>query len=325
PWLSRAEVGDLVVVVTEGARPAHAPILDAVADGTLAPRRAARLLRCLRQVRPVTDPDTYDEHITLLLPVAADVGYTDTDLKRATDHLTEVALSDFEHEEKTRAQRDLRGVHESSLADGTLTRFILTTDPEGAATLRAALTSPLAAPAPDEDGPDPRSATQRRYDALMTVITRGVSSPEGTPTTSKARLLVTMSYDVLAQRLTGTGMTQTGEVLSPATVRRLACTAEIIPAVLGTEGEILDLGRAARLASPAQHLLLWRRDRHCTYPGCTVPPHWCDAHHLQWFSRGGHTDPDNLALLCRRHHTLVHQQDLTATIGPDHVVHWQRP
>ncbi|HKJ12719.1 MAG TPA: HNH endonuclease signature motif containing protein, partial [Ornithinimicrobium sp.] len=62
-----------------------------------------------------------------------------------------------------------------------------------------------------------------------------------------------------------------------------------------------------------------------TYPGCSVPPHWCDAHHLEWFSRGGHTDLNNLALLCRRHHTLVHQRDLTATIGPDHVVHWQRP
>lgn len=246
PWLSRAEVGDLVVVVTDGARPAHQPIVDAVAEGVLAPRRAARLLRSLRQVRPVTDPATYDEHIALLLPVAADVGYTDADLKRVTDHLVGVALSDAEHEERARAQRELRGVHESSLADGSLTRFIVTADAEGAAALRAVLTSPLAAPAPDEDGPDPRSATQRRYDALMTVIGRGVSSPEGAPTTSKARLVVTMSYDSLTRQLAGTGASQTGEMLSPATVRRLACSAEIIPAVLGTESEVLDLGRAAR-------------------------------------------------------------------------------
>jgi len=324
PWLSRAEVGDLVVVVTDGARPAHQPIVDAVVDGTLAPRRAARLLRCLRQVRPVTDGDTYDEHITLLLPVAADVGYTDGELKRVTDHLVEVALTDAEQEEKTRAQRELRGVHESSLADGSLTRFVVTADAEGAATIRAVLASPLAAPAPDEDGPDPRSATQRRYDALMTVIGRGVSSPEGAPTTSKARLVVTMSYDTLTEQLAGVGSAETGEMLSPATVRRLACSAEIIPAVLGTEGEILDLGRAARLASPAQHLLLWWRDRHCTYPGCSVPPQWCDAHHLEWFSRGGRTDLTNLALLCGRHHTLVHQRDLVATVGPDGAVHWRR-
>jgi len=200
----------------------------------------------------------------------------------------------------------------------------VTADAEGAATLRAVLTSPLAAPAPDEDGPDPRSATQRRYDALMTVIGRGVSSPEGVPTTSKARLVVTMSYESLTRQLAGTGASQTGEMLSPATVRRLACSAEIIPAVLGTESEVLDLGRAARLASPGQHLLLWRRDRHCTYPGCSVPPQWCDAHHLEWFSRGGRTDLNNLALLCGRHHTLVHQRDLTATVGADGGVHWRR-
>jgi len=324
PWLSRAEVGDLVVVVSDGARPAHQPIVQAVSDGTLAPRRAARLMRCLRQVRPVTDSDTYDEHIALVLPVAADMGYTDADLKRVTDHLVAVALSDAEQEEKARAQRELRGVHESSLADGSLTRFVVTADPEGAATIRAVLSSPLAAPTPDDDGPDPRTATQRRYDALLTIIGRGVSSPDGAPTTSKARLVVTMRYDSLAEQLTGTGATQTGETLSAATVRRLACSAEIIPAVLGTDSEVLDLGRAARLASPAQHLLLWRRDGGCSYPGCTVPPQWCDAHHLEWFSRGGRTDLNNLALLCGRHHTLVHHRDLTATVGADGGVHWRR-
>ncbi|MGB7449040.1 MAG: DUF222 domain-containing protein [Ornithinimicrobium sp.] len=325
PWLSRADVSDLVVVVTDGDCRAHAPIVQAVTDGALSNRRAARLLRCLRQVRPVTEPDSYDAHIALVLPVAADLGHSDADLKRVTDHLVAVALSDAEHEEKVQAQRELRGVHESSLADGSLTRFIVTADAEGAATIRAVMSSPLAAPSPDEEGPDPRTATQRRYDALMTVIGRGVMSPEGTPTTAKARVLITMRYDILSQQLTGTGATQTGEVLSPATVRRLACSAEIIPAVLGTDSEILDLGRAARLASPAQHLLLWRRDRGCSYPGCTIPPQWCDAHHLDWFSRGGRTDLNNLALLCGRHHTLVHQRDLSATVGPNGDVHWRRP
>ncbi len=315
PWLARAEVADLVTVARHLDHPAHDPIKTALAQGSLPVRRPARLLRALRQVQAVTDPDTYEADVAVLLPVAQDAGYTDAELKKVTDHLIATALPDRDTEAKEKAQRDLRGVHESSLANGSLVRFIVTADPEGAATIRAVLTSPLAAPTPDDDGtPDPRTATQRRYDALLTVIGRGVASPDGTPTTSKARVVITMDYDVLTGQLAGLGHTMTGESFTPATVRRMACTAEIIPAVLGTDSETLDLGRAARLASPAQHLTLWARDRHCTYPGCTVPPQWCDAHHAHWWSRGGTTDLDNLALLCGRHHTLVHDRDHTATI-----------
>jgi len=307
----------------DAGRPEHEELHAALREGALPLRRAARLVRCLARVRPVTEPETYEAHLTTLLGVASDPGYTDGELARVTDHLLSVALTEAEHEAAAAAQRDLRGVHESSLADGSLTRFVVTADAEGAATLRAVLMSPLAAPTPDEDGPDPRSATQRRYDALMTVVGRGVSTPEGAPTTAKARLLVTMSYDSLNERLAGLGFTHTGEGLSPRTVRRLACTAEIIPAVLGTKGEVMDLGRASRLASPAQHLLLWRRDRRCTFPGCRVPPQWCDAHHIRWWSRGGGTDLDNLALLCGRHHTAVHERELEARVV-DEVVAWER-
>ncbi|HKJ10851.1 MAG TPA: DUF222 domain-containing protein [Ornithinimicrobium sp.] len=324
PWLSRAQVGDLVTVATSMQDAGHEPVGEAVTSGRLPVRRAARLLRCLQQVKAVTPQETYAEYVDTLLPVAADLRHRDADLKRLTDHLLGLALSESEHEARAQSQRDLRGVHESSLADGSLTRFIITAEPEGAAFIRSVLTSPLAAPSPDADGPDPRSATQRRYDALVTMLGRGVAAPDGAPSTAKARILVTMPFDVLTGQLTGLGETLTGEVLSPATVRRLACTAQIIPAVLGSHGEVLDLGRTTRLATPAQHLLLWRRDRHCTYPGCTVPPPWCDAHHLTWYSRGGRTDITNMALLCGRHHTLVHHHDLTATTSPDGV-HWQRP
>ena len=119
----------------------------------------------------------------------------------------------------------------------------------------------------------------------------------------------------------GCGITATGEVLSAETVRRMACSAGILPLVLDGRGHPLDLGRTRRLFSPAQRLLLWRRDRHCTYPGCSIPATWCDAHHPTWWSRGGTTDLTNAALLCRRHHTLVHERGLTATID-DTGVTW---
>ena len=118
-----------------------------------------------------------------------------------------------------------------------------------------------------------------------------------------------MGYQDLNER-TGAGTTLTGELLAPETVRRIACDAAIIPAVLGSRGEVLDLGRTARLATPKQLQALWIRDQGCTFPGCSRPPSWCDAHHVWHWCDGGPTDLSNLALLCPRHHTIVHQKGL---------------
>ena len=115
------------------------------------------------------------------------------------------------------------------------------------------------------------------------------------------------------------GVTASGAVLSPASVRKLACEAGIIPVMLGSDGEPLELGRASRFFTPGQKRLLWLRDGGCTFPGCTMPAHWTDAHHVQYWSLGGRTDIGNAALLCERHHTRVHQQELTCTIRDDGV------
>lgn len=112
----------------------------------------------------------------------------------------------------------------------------------------------------------------------------------------------------------GSGVTATGEVLPPSVVRRMACDGGIIPAVLGGVSEVLDLGRTVRWFTPGQKKALWLRDGGCTFPGCTMPPQWTDAHHVGWWSRGGGTDITNGALLCGRHHTHVHTHDLSATI-----------
>jgi hypothetical protein len=112
------------------------------------------------------------------------------------------------------------------------------------------------------------------------------------------------------------GSLAAGELISPDTARKIACDAGIIPVVLGRDGEILDQGRAARLFTPGQVRALWRRDRHCTFPDCDIPAAWCDAHHLTHWVDGGATGLLNAALLCSRHHTIVHRDQLAG-----HVIH----
>lgn len=223
---------------------------------------------------------------------------------------------DLEAEEN--GQRIRRALYTLPAAGG-MTEYRVFLDPEGAAIIDATL-SALSKPQPAEDGtPDPRSAPRRRADALVTIIQRGVAAPEGTPQTTKAQVFVTIPLSDLRSKTNGAGITMTGQVLSPETVRRMACDASIIPAVLGSEGEILDQGRDERLFTRAQQRALWHRDKGCSFPGCTIPAQWCQAHHVQFWAHGGHTNLDNAALLCQRHHTHVHSNDLTATVTPTGV------
>ena len=128
--------------------------------------------------------------------------------------------------------------------------------------------------------------------------------------------MVLIGHDTLKDAVHGAGHTLTGDVLSPQAVRKLACDASIIPIVLGSSGQPLDVGRTKRLVTPAILAALWVRDRRCTYPGCGRPPQWCDAHHVRHWIDAGPTSLTNLTLLCAYHHTYVHQGDLTATLTP---------
>ncbi|MGB5950980.1 MAG: DUF222 domain-containing protein [Ornithinimicrobium sp.] len=330
PWLTRSEIGDVVTVAEGITDPRHTHLAEVAYAGGVPLRRIAKLMRSLERISAVCDADAYAGSIDALLPVVTDVAFTDKDLHAATDHLLECALPDKDKAAVTAAAYASRGLHESSLAGGLLTRFVVTCDRPGAALIRAILTSPLAAPAPgtactsaetsgDDNARDERTAQQRRYDALITVLERGLSGPAGTPTTSRAKIFLTMSYDTLANQLMGAGRTFTKENLTASSVRTLACSADLIPIVLGTDSEVLDVGREHRLATPGQIKALWHRDKGCTFPGCSTPATWTDAHHVNWWSRSGRTDLTNLALLCGRHHTRVHEHDLSATISTTNV------
>ena len=109
------------------------------------------------------------------------------------------------------------------------------------------------------------------------------------------------------------------DTITAGQARRLACTAKIIPAVLGKDSEVLDLGRAARLFTKAQRRALAVRDQTCRAEGCSIPGTWSEAHHLVPWSHGGSTDLENAALLCSRHHHRAHDpaHDLTRLANGD--------
>ena len=109
-------------------------------------------------------------------------------------------------------------------------------------------------------------------------------------------------------------------------MRRLACDAELVPAVLGSHGEPLDIGRAKRLITPALWAALVIRDRHCAFPACDRPPLMCHAHHIHHWTDGGPTTIGNLVLLCGHHHRLIHNTPWEVRLNPhDHHPQFRPP
>jgi hypothetical protein len=168
------------------------------------------------------------------------------------------------------------------------------------------------------DGKDPRDHGVRMWDALIEACRRLQATdtlPQAHGTT--VRMTVTMSLEDLRAQLERDGLLPSGERISAAAARRLACDAEIIPAVLGSDSQVLDVGRTQRLVTIGIWNALVLRDRHCAFPGCTRLPIACDAHHIVHWANGGATSLENLILLCRKHHTTVHRTPWTVKIDPE--------
>jgi hypothetical protein len=320
-----------------GLTAAHAKAIAVVGQATLEPRwhglaalvhaggvtvtAAAQVICFHGRLHHLADPDELELALDDL--VAKAQALPPEQLAKWVRHHTETITPPKDVEHLEAARRSARGLwFGRPSATGMVTgRLVL--DPEGVAILQAAI-DPLAAPRPSmgpdgTEGRDPRSPAARRADALLEVVARGVASPGAAPSTDRAKVVVTVDLGVLEERVRGCGHAQTGQVLSAATVRRMACDAEIIPAVLGTVSAPLDVGRSHRLVPPAIRHAAWMRDGGCTYPGCTIPPAWTDAHHVTHWADGGQTSLANTALLCGRHHTVVHQRGLTATVTNDGV------
>ncbi|NGN94554.1 DUF222 domain-containing protein [Nocardioides sp. KC13] len=136
-------------------------------------------------------------------------------------------------------------------------------------------------------------------------------------------VIVTIDLDQLRKEA-GIAQTIGGTALTASEVRRLACTANILPAVLGGDSEVLDLGRKQRLFTAAQRRAMLLRSATCEAEGCDIPGTWSEAHHWIEWTRGGATDPDNAALLCSHHHHRAHDPAFTHERLPNGDIRFTR-
>lgn len=334
-WLAEAEnltANEARRLIKAGQELVRFPVLgDAARSGAVLPSQAEAISSVLHHL-PVDFPtSTVIEAQELMVGFAAT--HNSVELRRLTGHLLDVLSPETAEElEAARLEREL--------AESNRNRFLeFHNDGRGSVLIRGSLPrldaepfirlvdSYAAAEKRALDAVDPHAEyvtpSMRRADGLVAMVnqhTQQALAPMNGG--DRPRIVLTMSYDRLIAQATHAGLIgdgqigagdvgaggrllSTGDPVAPSQLRHLLCDAEILPVVLGGASEILDVGRADRLAKGPLRAALDVRDQGCVFPGCDKAPSACQAHHLIPWWAGGDTAMSNLALVCPHHHRIV--------------------
>ena len=207
-------------------------------------------------------------------------------------------MSKLEH------QRSRRYAKVTTAVEDGMTVLYGRFDPVTGAQIETALSKKMRQLWHEEDPSNRATAGQRMADALEALITRPGREEDGP--SQDVKLLVIADYDIVSQQL-GNACLENGTRIPAGELRRLACDAQILPAIFRGPSVPLDMGMARRKASPSQRAALIARDRACV--GCGAKAAWCQSHHIIHWQDKGPTNLDNMCLLCSRCHHKVHDQD----------------
>jgi len=273
----------------------------ALADGDISHRHATLIAETATQLG-----DKFEAQAeTILVDAAKELD--PWRLQRAIWHLKHCLDADGVLSDANKA-KSRRYLHLSQTFDGVY-RIDGWLDAEGGAVLNTALDSVM--------GPwlagDDRSATERRADAAVEMARRLLDGGQ-LPAVAGQKPHLAVSVDMATLSKEPGSMAAELEWSQPIpaeTARRLACDAAITPIIDG------EADRTSRVVPGATRRALIARDRGCRFPGCDCPPAWTDAHHVKHWADGGPTTLDNLILLCRRHHRLVHEEGWTLELARD--------
>jgi hypothetical protein len=171
----------------------------------------------------------------------------------------------------------------------------------------------------DDDSSDPRPeksqpVAARRADALANIAETYMNNDESSGSTADR-------YQVVVHVTAETSQLEGGPHVTAETSRRICCDSTIIKLTEDDDGEPLSIGRRSRSIPAAIRRALRIRDGGCRFPGCTHT-RFVDGHHIVHWADGGETSLENLILLCRHHHHLVHEGGFTCERSKDGEVYF---
>lgn len=173
---------------------------------------------------------------------------------------------------------------------------------------------------------DARGRSQRQHDALSALVRRQLGDPalgrhRGLPVT----VIATVTVQELQQQ-TGYAVTGGGTLLPMSDLIRMASHAWHYLCVFDEHtSRPLYLGRAKRIATADQRLVLHAKDRGCSAPGCTIPGYLTEVHHVEEWCNGGMTNVDKLTFACKPHHRLIKRGGWRTRKRPNGRTEWIPP
>ena len=299
-WLNW-KIGLDLGAAREKLRVAHA--LAALPAIAAAMARGALSYSKVRALTRVAEPATEAYFLSIALDGTA---HHVEKLVRAFRRVRQV--EELAREARQQARRELSWYHDE---DGSLVLKARLTADAGAALIKAlevAVESmPLPADVSAETSVPREPISARRADALG-LIAEGYLHGGDVAVRGGDRQQVVVHVDAATLEADEAGRCEfdDGPAMAAETARRLACDASVVRILEDARGEPLDVGRKTRSIPPALRRALASRDRGCRFPGCTHTRH-VDGHHIEHWAQGGETKLDNLLLLCRFHHRLVHE------------------
>lgn len=291
----------------------HPRTRDAAAQGTVLAEQAEVITHAVDQLSEGTPPDDVDACERYLIEAAT--RFDATALRRLGRRLVEVIDPDgADAHEAALLEAEAAAVEKKvsltlrDQGDGSVRGSFVLPVLEAAQlkTALLALAAPKSVRAHGGDYDHRRPTHHRLGQAFREYVSRFPADALPEAGGVAATIAITMDLDTLlgAQKAATLGDLR----IAPGDARRLACEAGLVPAVLGTASEVLDLGRTSRFHNKAQRLALAITQKTCVEPGCDVPHHLCHVHHRDPWSRGGRTDLARSELRCPRHHRDIHRQ-----------------
>ena len=275
--------------------PLHPVTEAAFADGSITAQHAAAILTALNSV-PAELRDPVEPHL-----IERARCYPPEEIGGFVDELLQRLGIDTNGDIRRERRHATRGVSLATTLDGNRSLSgNLTAD------VGQRLQTALAAAAQPSGPQDDRTPRQRRHDALGAIADAYLQRTEPSFTGAPRTVIVTVDLDTLENQLRQRWIATPFGALAPDTVRRLACDAEIIPVVLGSNSDVLDIGVANHEFTTAIRRAAYLRDHgQCVFPHCRNP--CTELHHIIFRRNNGPTSLANAAWLCAFHHWLVHE------------------
>ena len=165
----------------------------------------------------------------------------------------------------------------------------------------------------------------RRADALAAIAETYMNNSESSGSTADRYQVVLHTVGAASAAIDVTAETseiENGPHVTAVTSQRISCDSTIVKIKEDENGEPLSIGRRSRSIPPPMRRALRIRDGGCRFPGCTNT-RFVDGHHFKHWADGGDTSLDNLVLLCRHHHHLVHEGGFACEKSADGEVYFK--